>query len=411
MTPSETALEALCLRGLLRHLGAGPRSPYGGPTAAVGESDAEALRMWWALSAQVGALATRCATRPREIAPAFEDFRRETSGEIPGPPDAAASALLQALTCDSGAFVVTEAAGTWMSGPNRVLAKTLDAARGALRAAALHARGGLFDGPAQERLSVIDDALRTAPLREILGSPAGRARIVAHERRQAAKARAPLYRLAWDCARALAGLEALEPESIAALLSGDVLPRLETWRRFEMACLLEAGEALSAALGSPCALDASFAAGRPAARIGDFDLWWQRAIPSRPEAFLDEGERTAAALAASLGVAAGTARADLTVEKGGRIVSIIECKWFTDESSASGAVLDACSQLTGYARDAAHRQGEDSDALLSRSLVALAHRGGSPLRAGTGPVGCVGLGDLGGAALRPWADKIAAESI
>ena len=401
--PQETTLEALCLRGLLRHLGAGPRSPYGGPTASVTDADAEALRMWWALSAVVGALAARCATRPREISPALEDFRRETSGELPGPPDAAASALLQALTCDPGAFVVTETTGTWISGPNRVIAKTLDAARGALRAAALHARGGLFDGPAQERLALIDDALRTAPLREILGSPAGRSRIVAHERRQAAKARAPLYRLSWDCASTLAGLDALEPESVATLLSGDLLPRLEAWRRFEMACLLEIGEALAAAAGIPCMLDMSFTVGRPAARIGDFEVWWQRAIPSRPEAFLDEGEKTAAALAASLGVSAGTARADLTVEKGGRILSVVECKWFGDESSASGAVLDACAQLTGYARDAAHRHGDNSDALLSRSLVALAQRGCSPLRSGTGLVGCVGLDDLGGAVLGPWA--------
>lgn len=403
---AETALDGLCLRGLLRHLGAGPRSPYGGPTTSLSIADAEALRMWWALSNPVGALATRVASMPREISPALEDFRRETSGELPGPPDAAASALLQAVTCDPAAFVVSEVSGTWLSGPNRVLAKTLDAARGSLRAAALHARSGLFDGPAKERLSLIDEALRAAPLREILSSPVGRARIVAHERRQAAKARAYLYRLSWDCASALAGVEALEPESLATLLSSEVLPRLEAWRRFEVACLLELGDALSSAVGEPCVLDASFTAGRPAARIGDLEIWWQRGIPSRPEEKLDPGERTAVALAASLGVFAGTARADITVERAGRVLAIIECKWFCDEFSAPRATLEACSQLTGYARDAAFLQGDDPDALLSRSIVALAWRGAAPLRVGQVAVGCVELNDLGGTALGPWAEAV-----
>jgi len=369
--------------------------------------DIDALRMWWALSASVGALAGRCATRPREIAPILDDFRREVSGDLPGPPDAAASALLQAVTCDPAAFVVMETSATWLSGPNRVLVKTLDTARGALRAAALHGRSGLFDGPAAERLTLIEEALLIAPLREILGSPAGRARIVAHERRQAAKAITPLYRLAWDCASALAGIEGLECERLSVLLAEELLPRMEVWRRFEMACLIEVGEALAAVIGEPCLLDASFSARRPAAKIGDVEIWWQRAIPTRPSLLLDEGEKKAEALAASLETAAGTARADLTLERAGRVLAIVECKWFREESSAPGAILDACSQLVGYARDAAHWQSENYDEILARSLVALAHRGSAPFKLGA-PVGCVALVDLGRTALAPWALAIAA---
>lgn len=364
--------------------------------------------MWWALSGPVGALALRCSIRPREISASLEDSRREVSGELPGPPDATASALLQAISCDPAAFVVTEATGTWLSGPNRVLAKTLDTARSALRAAALHARGGLFDGSAKDRLSLIDEALRTAALRDILASPAGRARVVAHERRQAAKARAPLYRLAWDCASTLLSVEALERESVAELLASDILPSVETWRRFEMACLLEIGDALSAAAGVPCALDASFVGGRPAARVGEVNVWWQRAIRSRPDEEMDEGERIVADLAESLGVAAGTGRADLVVERQGRILAIVECKWFGSPSSVSGAILEACSQLTGYARDAAFRQGDNPAAILSRSLIALADRGNVPLTVGSGPIGCIGLPDLGGTGLGPWATSVLA---
>lgn len=406
MTYAESLLEDMCLRGFLRYLSKGPRSPYYGLPTALTSDDIDALRMWWALSDSVGALAIRCANYSREIRASFDDFRQETSGQIPGPPDATASALLQAITCDPCAFVVTESMETWVSGPNRVLAKTLDSARNALRSAALHARGGLFDGPARDRMAIIDDALRSAPLREILSSPAGRSPITAHERRQAAKARAPLYRLSWDCASTAIAIEKLKPSAIAALLKTEVLPKLETWRQFELACLLELSAALAAASGSACALDASFTPTRPAARIGDLEIWWQRAVYRRPNIHLDEGERLAANLAASLGVTAGTARADLTIERGGQILGIVECKWFNDESSRSGAILDACNQVVGYARDAAWNQGGNTDEILSRSLVALAIRGSTPLRVGAGPIGCIDLEDLRGASMQQWADSI-----
>jgi hypothetical protein len=207
---------------------------------------------------------------------------------------------------------------------------------------------------------------------------------------------------------ALVSIEALERETLAALLAADVLPSVETWRRFEMACLLEVAEALSAQAGVPCALDASFVAGRPAASIGDINVWWQRAIRSRPDDELDDGERMVVDLAESLGIAAGTARADLTVERQGRILAIVECKWFGSSSSVPGAILEACNQLTGYARDAAFWGGEDSTAILSRSLIALADRGNVPLTVGIAPIGCVGLSDLGGTALGPWAASVLA---
>lgn len=405
---AEAKLDSLCLRGLLRWLGAGSQSGYEGSVSNLAEEDLEALRMWWALSRPVGKLAERCASRPRDISPTLEDFHREVSGDLTGPPDAAGSTLLQARTGDPSAFVVTEPDNTWLSGPNRVMAKTLHAAHAALRAAAPHTGRGLFDDLVRERLTQIDNALRTAPMTEILSSHAGRARIVANERRQAAKARAPLYRLAWDCAEALEGIEALEPERLRDLLSADLLPRMEAWRRFEMALVMEAGEALAEASKHPFILDASFAAKRPVARIGDLEIWWQRAIPSRPFYLLDEGERIAEALANSLGVPAGTARADVTIERKGRILALIECKWFGNPTSAAAGIREACPQIVGYARDAAWKQGESANEILERSLVALASRGSSPIRVGTGPIGCIDLSDLGRGSLAPWAAVVLA---
>lgn len=406
MMHAERKLEEMCLRGFLRYLGGGPRTTYGGSLASLVLADLEALRMWWALSEPVGALAARCISRPREIAPAFDDFRRETFGEISGSLDAAASALLQAATNDPCAFVVTESTGTWVSGPNRVLVKTLDSARGALRSAALHARGGLFDGPARERLAVIDEALRVEPLRELLALPDGRAQVTAHERRQIAKVRAPLYRLAWDCTSVAYAIENLDAEPIADLLQSEVLPRLETWRQFELVCLLEISAALASASGYPCMLDASFTSSRPAAQIGDLEVWWQRSIRSRPDEHLDDGESMAVDLAASLNVTAGTPRADLTIERAGRVLGVVECKWFREESSAPGAILEASSQIVRYARDVSYMQGEPAETILSRSLVALASRGPAPLRIADGPIGCFGFDDLGVPTLQRWATSI-----
>lgn len=408
MTTASGLLDGLCLRGLLRHFGGRERSAYGGPVTAVRREDVGALRMWWALSDPVRELAERIASNPRQLSPALDDFRREVSGEIPGPPDAAASALLQALSCDPAAFVVTETSDTWLSGPNKVIARTLDTARGALRATALHARDGFFDEVSRERLAKVDSALRTGPMRAVLSSPVGRSKVVAHERRQAAKARAPIYRMAWRCASELAGIEELRPEVVSLMLSRELLPRLEEWARFELACVLEVSDALSAATGHPCALETSFRSDRPAATVGPFDVCWQRSIRSRPYPDLDEGERLAVDLSSSLGAAPGTGRSDIVVRRGERILSIIECKWFGSESSELSRIQEACVQLSCYARDCGWHQGEDPRGILERSLVAVGRRVKAPLRVGAGPVGCVGLGDLGGNALAPWAVAVAA---
>lgn len=405
MTVSASDVDAICLRGLLRWLGCGPPSPYKGPVASLRNVDVDALRMWWAISAAVGEFVERILERPREVSPALDDFRREAFGDLPGPPDAAASARLQAVTCDPSAFVVTEMCPTWVSGPNRVLAKTLETARAALRTAARHVRGSIFEERTRERLAMLDRALRIDPIRDLLTKPAGRVNIGPYDRRQAAKARTPLYRLSWTCASVLAGINALQPETVADFLAKDILPQMEPWRKFELALLLEAGEALAGATGRPCVLDAAFVSERPAATVGELEIRWQRSIPRRPNLALDEGERMVNKLAASMGVTASAARADITVQKSGRIISIIECKWFADVGSAPGAILDASSQIVGYARDAASAQGEGADEVLARSLVALADRGSAPARVGS-PIGCVGLSDLGGTVLGPWAASV-----
>lgn len=406
MTDIENRLNEICLRALLRYAGNGEPSPYGGEVKRIIDEDIDSLRMWWALSEPVGALATRCVSNPREISSHYSDLRTEVSGVLTGPPDAAASVILQATTCNPTAFVVTESADTWITGPNRVLARTLHMAQLSLQPAALHALGGIFEKKAKERLALIDDALRIAPIREVLTSPDGRSRIVPYERRQAAKARAPLYQLAWKCASTLYGIESFDLGIISDLLASGVLWTIEPWRRFEMACIIEAAEALSGVAHEPYHLDISFSSKRPVARIGDIKIWWQRSIPLRPESELDTSERISLNLSKSLGVSSGTPRADIAIEKNGRVLSLLECKWFEAEQSASTSILLASQQITNYARNASYHQNEDVSAMLSHSIIALAYRGDAPFRVASGPIGCIDLSDLGGNKLEPWARSI-----
>lgn len=401
-------LDALCLRGILRCLGAGPRGPLSPSVFRVHREDIDALRFWWALSGSVGRLAERVRSRPREIQGSIGTDERTTQGEIPGALDACGTALIQARTGDGSLFVVAEPAPTWLTGPNRLLALTLRDAERAIHAASRKMSASLFAGIVTDRMRLIEDALRVSALREILMNPAGRLRLTPHERRQALKARTPLYRLAYDAAEALRGVDALDAATLAAMFSEALLPALEAWRKFEIACCVEVGAALARATGASPALDTTFSAARPCVTVGGCSVWWQRTIPSRPLHALDPGERQIADLADSLSVRDGSGRADLVIEKGGRIVSMIECKWFSEPSSWADPVWDACSQLSRYARDEVFANGGSDTELLKNSIIALSHRGGAPMIVTGGKVGCVDLADIEGGALDDWARRIAA---
>jgi hypothetical protein len=186
-----------------------------------------------------------------------------------------------------------------------------------------------------------------------------------------------------------------------------LLPALEEWRKFELATVLECAAALAAQCGTRAVLDASFSPKRPAARVGRFHLWWQRVVPPRAIGALDVGEALSRQLAATLGVDAGAGRADVAIEVDGIAVAFVECKWFGYQDSAPAAILEACSQLVGYARDEVDKSGGDAALLLSRSLVALAIRGNAPLADGSGGIACADLHDMEAGRLDAWAARVA----
>ncbi len=403
MTAGYERLESGCIRGLLRCFRSGPRGAAGDGSSRLVHDDASSLRFWWALSDCVGSLATRVRERPREIVGVTVVDESIAFGEIPGVLNAAETSRLQSRTMNPSLFVVDEPNSTWLSGPNRVLALTLVEADRALLSHSEALTRVAFAALAGDRAVLVEEALRVQALREILLTPAGRARLTPFERRQAAKARAPLYRLAHQAATTLRGIEDLDPGVLQALFSEALLPSLEVWRCFELFCVLEVTHALEKATGSRALLDVAFSSSRPAAKVGPYSVWWQRIVPPRPDISLDPGEALARALAASLDVGAGAGRADIAVEFEQKIVAFIECKWFGVPDQAPGAILAACSQLVGYARDVQHLQGGVTEELLERSVVALAARGSAPLVDGGGKVCCVDFDDIEAGAFDGWA--------
>jgi hypothetical protein len=310
------------------------------------------------------------------------------------------------MTGDPSAFVVAESFDTYLSGPNRVLAVTLADAWHVLDAGSRDS--AVIGRAAASQMLLLESALRVAGVRGVLAASGGRRRITPYERRQTAKMRAYIYRLASMAASLLEGVQVLDASSLGELFGHALLPSLEMWRRFELACVLEVAFSLSKASGRPIALDIAFSPGKPVAVVGPLQIFWQYAVRPRIRSDLDEGEKMARDLAASLSVDPGTRRADIAIENDGTLVALVECKWFSSEGDARPATADACDQLVAYARDHVALHGGNAGTLLSDSVVALASRGSVPWVGPGSPIGCVDFADIESGNLDSWAAHLAA---
>ncbi len=398
---AEERVSDRALRALLRVYRAAAPAGIKPKSWNLERTDVEAVAVWWALSPSVTELAARVVHHPREITTVSEAEERVTQGDIPGAINAGATVLHQIITGDPSAFVVAEHFDTYLSGPNRLLAVTLSEAWHLLDAAARDS--DVIKNIAGPQLRLLESAMRVGGVKEVLAAPGGRRRVTPYEKRQAAKMRAYLYRLAYAAAVLLDGVRVLDPPSLSVLFEQAVLPNLEPWRRFELACLLEAALSLSRVTGDPVALDLAFTARRPAATVGPFALHWQYSISPRALPDLDTGERLARQLASSLGVQPGVRKADIALEHHGDLIAMVECKWFQSPADAPGAIADACDQLVVYARDHVKKHGGNVVALLSDSVVALAFRGSAPLVLTGSLVGCVDFDDIENLELDNWA--------
>lgn len=405
---TDQRIDSLCLKGLLRYFGVGPRGIVTPSVIRLNHNDIEYLKFWWALSTTVSNLAERTRSRPREIAGVVGSEDIIAVGEIPGTLDACETIRIQSRTGDPSLFAVIEPSPTWISGPNRLLALTLLEAERSILAAERVMAKGVFQSLVLEKAKLVEDALRVSALREILSSPAGRSRLTPFERKQAGKARTPLYRLAYAAAELLHGIGDIVPESIQELFSEGVLQNLEKWRKFELATALACAESISNAMGTPFILDTSFSSTRPIATVGRFKIWWQKTIPSRPNSLLDTGELMVKNLAFTLGVSEGSGRSDLLIESNDIPISLIECKWFEDASSSHNAIIDACNQTVRYARDLCRHRGGKLQTILNNSIISLADRGTAPLVLNNRSIGCMGLKDMEMGELDGWSANIIA---
>lgn len=403
---SASDLDEMCTRAVLRVLRTPSAGAFGGAPGRLGRVDVEPLKLWWALSGQVQDLARRVHSRPREVAGVLADEERIVSGEVSGILRAVETARIQILTGDPSVFVVDEPTPTYLSGPNRVLAATLREADRVSAEYVTFARRTAFETTLTDGRRNIDRALRLSALREIALAPSG-ARLTPFERRQASKARAPLYRMAWAAAETLRGVEALDEAVVGRLFADGVLSELETWRRFEVACALEIALALHRRLGKPATLAPVFSADHPIAVVGEYEVWWQFSVLQRPFETLDPGEALVHDVLGGFSVSEASGRADIAVARDDEVRAFVECKWFEGAGRGRDAALEGVPQVVRYARDYNHHHGLGApDALIGRSLLAVANRDPLPLVTSGGRLGCVDLADIEGGALDEWVEGL-----
>lgn len=402
-------VDALCLRGLLRSRpadGADVRPAW----VPLGRGDLQALTYWWALSPAVERLATRVVGRPREL-PEVTVYEESVSyGHVSGALNARTTVIEQDLRQDPCVFVVDEVQSSRRSGPAHVVAWVLHEAAEAIRATVRRA-GPLVDASrAAERHRIVEQALRVHAVRDVLAAPFGRSRPASGAIRETRKSRAPLCRLAVEAFAVLEDLRALREATIRRVLAESLLPQMEPWRRFELACAISVGEALAKAVGASPRLTSNLSSDEPLVRAGAFTVHWQAHIHRREEQDLDLGERKALGVTRSLGVREGAARADVLVCADDEPVALVECKWFESPSSRSGAIVEAASQIVGYARDAGRGDEATADRILARSIIAIPSRDDVPERVDlTGPVGCIDLGGVQAGQLAAWASAVCAD--
>ena len=370
------------------------------------EADLKMLLMWWALSEPVNKLAKACLENPRRILISSEDRKAKTQGVLEGEINASESVYLQLVTGDPTLFSISKQSPTWISGANRILVKMLFEAACLLRDMIKHVRSSELHGLVWAHLNRLERALKIESVQEILTSSNIRASISTYDRREAVKVRSFLYKLSWDCALTYQNICTLDSKEIRRLLNQELLAIIDDWFKFEMACALGVAEAFSVVLNKPYKLDIQFSSQNPFAVIDDYEIWLQRSIIRRPESELDYGELKPTELGSFLGVNQGMERADITIERRGKVLALAECKWFTNRDYASRAILDACHQVVRYARNIAWHQNESVESILSRSFLALGINKEEYAFNDQDPIACFDLASLENGSLTDWASSL-----
>ena len=403
-------MDVLCLEALLRCLRQDVRHGLGlskHPRTLLGQT--QILRFHWAASDLMADVVEGVVHNPRGLSARLDYVEAETQGEIVGSVSAAASAILQQRTQNPCLFIVNQPISTEVSPLNHLLQWCISQAHQTLvDVRHQHSSAHIELAWLNERIALMETALRNTSLQDIATSSMGRQRPGAESIRSAAKTRRPLYKLTLRAFRLLQSLERHEEQSVRDLLSTSVIAKLAEWQKVELAAALGITNALGEAIGVAPSLAFPIVPSAPLATVGPFRIFWQYSTKVRHEDQLDQSELMARRLVEHAGLSTAAGRADIAVQhETGAVMALVECKHFQSLSSLTNAVQEAASQIVSYARDQHSEDFAAAEGLLSRSIIFLTSR--STLNASVhrpAPVSFLSLDDLDSAALLQWAHRV-----
>jgi hypothetical protein len=405
-------LDEYCTSAILRRL-VGRRGDTTHQATRLSPRDAEILRLHWSLSPFVRNLAAHIAWHPRQARTLVESRVSEVAGELPGSIDASATALLQGRTKDFTRFVVFEPATTPDTPPNRLIAWILSESFGIITAAIRSMPG--MEGDLRlflaEQAALLDSAMRTGPIAEILRLSGGRQRPGTNSLRAAAKARIEMYGLALRAYLLLEDVEALRARALVELLQQSILDPLLPFQRLELATALAVTDALEAEGAGTAFISPILRGSGVVSTVGPFEVVWQPSLGKRPQAAAtDLGERLEAILLRTVGMATSSSRPDVAVRERSthEVLSLFECKWFGDSRAVTAVIPDGCAQLARYARTCSQSNPISTIRLLRHSGLIVADCGSLQAVPPGGPVCFLDFPGLMNGDLKKWARRLLA---
>ena len=371
MIPDSRELADFAVSGIARCYRRVSEAGWNAVQPKTSDADIDALRLMWALSNDVASIARRVAENPRALAGGMTTETIVETGRISGSVNARSTLLEQLVTSDPTRYVVDVPAVSHATRRNHVLAWVLrEAERLALSLVRQPNLTPEFEW-IHSRAALLELALRTKVLRDILHSTLGRIRPNAAAIRDCKKSLNSMYRTAARAFETLAAVEMQDAEAVSRVVSDTLVSRLENWQKLELCAVVAAAEALQLATGKPVIWKNSFT-NKPAVQVGDFLVTWQYTVPARDEAQLDPSEKLVRTLLSALGATVGASRADVTVRHQELDVSHIECKWFESPGAVASAIVDATEQLVRYARDSRPTSITEAETMLRDCIIVCA---------------------------------------
>ncbi|MDP8249636.1 hypothetical protein [Pseudochrobactrum saccharolyticum] len=340
--------------------------------------DVDLLKGHWAVSGPVRTLIRYLLTNPHETQSLLTFRRRVDDAIARGRMDAIRTWSYRIQSGLPSAIVAEEPVRSFITGPNLLLAWVL-------REAAIYtARLSSWQGLGSPYIDVIEQAQREMrlvhkieslrdPIRAVtLGQRPGHGAV-----RTAARARQRIYRHAFVAYQLLQGVERGDPEAMNTVARTALIAPLESWRRFELAVALAAGEALSITSGTQLQIHLlSGDSSGPIITAGRFAVHWQQRTQHYITPILEPSEAITRNILKAYNLSNGGDRPDLIVidQQNNKVASVIEVKYLAGDT-ASARFREAVDQIVRYARGYAPL-GQTAP-LISRSLVVLSQ--GAPL--------------------------------